>query len=875
MKMRFKKLILITAMLFLLIGIIPNIHASVWNPIWNPYLQAYYNMSGSGTSFVDLTGDATHNGTIYPGANFTPNGKNGGAINFNRSYANITGSKTLANFTNATRFTISFWINISNFSNDQYLFSKKGDGGLQGFDIIGAAIAGSNTSDMGMQILLSDVWAGSDINIRTTANVLHWNNYSNIIVSYDGTSKASGFHLYVNNVSAAYTTSDNTLTTWTQSGLRTLLLMGSEEGLTNFNNGSMDEVAIFTGYNFSQTDVSNMWNNGAGAFYYPNLQINLNSPLDNSILTTSNVNFNCSASAITTKIQNISLWINGVRNYTVNDGLDNFTELSISRNFGVGLGTYNWMCSAFDNVTAQINSSLRYFNISSLVENLQTFNSSSYETSLENFIINLSYHSSYSSITANLFYNGTSYTGTKTTIGENTIFTKAINIPIVSYVGNKSFYWEISLTNSSGTFKQNSTTYNQYINYTLFGVCNTTLTKMYMNISFRDEGNSSHLMTTIPISTFTYWLGDGSVNKTLTYINNTEWFEDTFCFVPLDKSVNVNVNVQYKSTNYPQRIYKNTLVLTNITTNRTLYLLEDGIYVTFQVLNLNTQQAISGVIVTGNRTIGSSDEQIAYYGVTGSDGTITFWLNPDFLHNFLFQASGYANYSTSIYPTQSSYTISLGGTTTEISNDYTKGISYLIKPTGDYLKNSTAYSFNFTLSSTYWTLDSFGFKLFYKNGTLAGETSSTSNGGVLNVNANTYNTSNMRMDFYYVINSSYYNGSRSWYVENGGTKFSILNFFNDLTLYMNAGFFGIDNFGRIILSIFIIVLVTGTVFYRYGLNSEAAILGVLFGLVYLLDIGIGLIPPLRAGSGNFSIPHFITIALGILLISFIIKEERR
>ncbi len=421
--------------------------------------------------------------------------------------------------------------------------------------------------------------------------------------------------------------------------------------------------------------------------------------------------------------------------------------------------------------------------------------------------------------------------------------------------------------------KFNSSTYYQKVNPILFGLCNSTLTTKYLNISFKDEETNNFINASISSSTFYYYINDVTTNKTLTFSNNTNNFEYDFCSLN-NETINIIYSIQYlQGTDYPQRVAQGTSLLTNITTNKTLYLLSssDGIYVTFQVQNANTEQVINGVDVLGTRVI-SGEEITVAQGTTDSAGSVTFWLNPDFLHTFNFTKTGYSTYTTSIYPTQTSYTISLTSGSAEVSNDYTKGISYSIKPSGDYLTNNTLYNFNITINSTYWSLDEFGFYLYYGNGSLIDSTSSSSV-GTIGINANTLNTSYIKMNFYYTINSTYFNGTRTWYVDTGNNSFSILHFFNDLKLYMNAGFFGIDNFGRVLISIFIIVIVIGGIAIRYGIQNEAMLMGILFGIVYFFDVGVGLIPSVTFG-GN-SISHFATIAVGLLLAGFLIKEEMR
>jgi hypothetical protein len=126
------------------------------------------------------------------------------------------------------------------------------------------------------------------------------------------------------------------------------------------------------------------------------------------------------------------------------------------------------------------------------------------------------------------------------------------------------------------------------------------------------------------------------------------------------------------------------------------------------------------------------------------------------------------------------------------------------------------------------------------------------------------------MFYYYKVNSTYTNFTKIWYVEGGtGREFSIWHFFSDLDTYLDSELFGIDSFGKALLSFVILVMITGGMVYRYGVQNEATIFGLIFGLVLFLDYGVGLIPnPPIAG-----IQHFVSILFGLLMIVFVIKEE--
>lgn len=598
--------------------------------------------------------------------------------------------------------------------------------------------------------------------------------------------------------------------------------------------------------------------------------VTLNSPANSFSTKLLNITFNCSATD-DFKIQNISLYINDVLNYTKTNGVTNFSELNITNNFDIG--QYNWSCRVYDNATQQTNSSTRTFSVNMFTEQLQTFNISSYETKKESYVINISYDSTkFSSVSANLFYNGTSYVGIKEGIGDNVSFTNTHDLPIVPNGANYTFYWAITLNDASPHIT-NSNSSIQHIENISFGLCNSSLTTSYINYTFKDEVTLSSLSGSFPYSSFIYWLGSGTKTKTYSFTNLSYNPSYAFCFSPSDQTLNLGTNVQYQAAGYNQRISSLNFVLTNITTNKTLYLLNtsSGIYVTFQVVS-PASQTISGVSVNASRQINGVDTLIGS-GVTGSDGAITFFLNPNFAHTFTFLKSGYEPLTETITPTQSIYTIKMliSGT---VSNDYRQGVSISINPSFDFLLNNTIYNFNMTLNSSIYSISNFGFGLYYNNNSLIGSQSSTSStGGFLSFNADTSNSTGIYMNYYYTTNGTTFNYTTFWITELSPNSFSITHFFSDLNLYLSAGLFGIDNFGKVLISFVLLVLMVGFFTYRYGIANEAAIMGIIFGLVFFLDT-IGFLPQ-PAFLGITPKDHFITIITGIIFGGLIVREEMR
>lgn len=610
---------------------------------------------------------------------------------------------------------------------------------------------------------------------------------------------------------------------------------------------------------------------------------------------------------------------------------------------------------------------------SALVVNNASYNSTTYETAYETFIVNVSWDNiTYSSIAANFIYNDNSYSTTQSSIGNTSLFSYSLDIPLnlsgtyytsqssanesgggyfnyskpatSTYSANATFssacgpHGQISIpqtcfdyysdkialqTDTTGTptvrlFCQNSsgfsiiytsapgcntpvinsvqwTTYNQtdfqwnfYLNGTntdnssiyqqvvqptTFGLCSATNNVPFVNFTFKDETDLSSINATIVSGTFEYYLGSGTITKSLSFTNTTENPSYSFCSSPSDRNLYVDSYIPYASTNYPQRIFNPSVkTYSSSVSNQILYLLSstDGLYVTFQVINA-AEQSLQGVFANATRSI-SGTETLVAEGTTGADGGITMWLNPDVIHTACFSLVNYNIFCTTQMFTQSTYTISLGGDAGNSNvSDYQTGIDYSFRPTDSYLSNGTYYLFNFTLSSSYWALDSFGFNITNGSGSLLASNSSTSSsGGDILLNVSTGQNSSFYITYYWIVNGTTTQSSRSYLIiDLSDTSFSIANLINRFTGYVNSDptFFGLNDFGLGLLSFLLILVVTGTIKTKYGLSNAAALLGVIFGLVAFLDVSLGVIPnPIGAVS------NFPTIMTGVLFAGFLFKE---
>jgi len=372
---------------------------------------------------------------------------------------------------------------------------------------------------------------------------------------------------------------------------------------------------------------------------------------------------------------------NETLNWTISDpNLDacwydyNNTNITVtcndnSTNFTLAEGWYNltlWANDSFGN----INSSFLEWSYK-VLQNSEIYNTLTYETASETFSINLTANSSLTDV--DLIYNGVSH---DTTLSSG-LYNMTFDIP--NSVGNKTFYWDFTYADTH----INSTIYYQYVNNTLLGICDASLnlTVPYINFTFVDEETLTSINATIDTSTWTYYLGSGTITKSLIFSNTTANNNYAFCLSASNSTMHNTRSIQYSSAGYPQRKYDASSDLTNATTNKILYLLSstDGIYSTIQVVDEQGDK-VSGVEVTIERQF-SGVWTVVGQETTDSAGSVTFWVNPDYDHRLTFISDDCTDTTVTIRPTQTQYTQQLQcGVSDEIYVTSIEGIKYSRTP---------------------------------------------------------------------------------------------------------------------------------------------------------------------------------------------------
>jgi hypothetical protein len=494
-----------------------------------------------------------------------------------------------------------------------------------------------------------------------------------------------------------------------------------------------------------------------------------------------------------------------------------------------------------------------------------------YDGDTTNITLNLSWsNATISDIeSATLRWNNTDYTGSRAYNGteHNITFYHEITVPDFNLTSATiPLNWTYSIVYTNGS-EENRTTdaYNQVVNLTGLYFCNSTYNHSYLNFTYEDETTSAAIRANVSSAILNYT--HNSYTKTLTFTNSSSLLSHAFCYYPVDRGLNMTIPYYYYAGGgYPQRTYSGDLVLPNTTTNRTLYLLSSGSgqYVTFQVVN-EADQSINEVL-SEVRESGTLIES----RYTDDAGATTFWLNADQTYTFTFSKAGYNNYSTTMQPTQTSYTMTLTSNTTGTVNiNIMEGVTYSILPANMTLSSNMTYNFSFIVESNEYVLQEAGFNLTnnesysFGSATCTGDTGCTAT-GIFNTTSN----SSVIMNYYFQINNTYANGTHAWgvflqYTGNYSLLYIIRHDFQNL----GSGF---NDFTKAIISIIIIVVVIGGLSIASGTLSPLAIVWELFALVFLLE-SISFVPSLEPVTN--AVPYFYTIVVGILAAGYTIYDH--
>lgn len=528
----------------------------------------------------------------------------------------------------------------------------------------------------------------------------------------------------------------------------------------------------------------------------------------------------------------------------------------------VGIGNYR--INVFANDTSNnVNWTYRNFQVNDEITiNDISINNTALETERIVSYINFSYNSSkYSIASANLWRNSVAYSATRVGTGDTAYFNVSTDAELA---GSVNTFWEINLGGGS-VLHFNTSTQTETVSPIYFALCNSSLNTPFLNFTrFEDEINGTIMNGKINSFTANIYLGSGNVKKAFSFANTTANPSYGFCFSQPTRSLYISTpDVGYSAQGYPQRTYSTiNSPLTSTTLDIPLMVLTsvDGSYVTFQVIDA-AQSSVVGALVSVSDSGGVIESKY-----TDDAGSVAFFLNPLVSYTVQSSKSGYATTTVTITPTQTQYTITMTSANAGSSSSLFRGLTISTTPSGDELNNDTLYEFNFTVDSLYFDITNFGFVL--TNGTTEfGSASASTNGGTVSVLLNTGQNKTISMNYYYTINGTLLNGSRSWYISNDfGKQYSLTTFFSDLKLYANAGMLGLNPTSLGIIIFMIIFISAGVLCYKFGFTSPLAIMIFIFALVGFFDAWQDLLPTRRG---------IATAVVGAILIASIVWESSR
>lgn len=510
-----------------------------------------------------------------------------------------------------------------------------------------------------------------------------------------------------------------------------------------------------------------------------------------------------------------------------------------------------------------------------------SFTSSAYETYEDTYTLTFDYNNVvYTGLSAELVYNNTRYSASASSNnGTRAVFSKSVGAPVVSTSTSKQFYFDISLTNTTGIINHfNSSFNNQTINPILLTICNATYVYPFINFTFQDEKTETAMNSSISGLSAVYWASSASSNKTYSFSNATANPSYAFCFSPSYASINANFdfsfyrNGNYNADTYPNRRFSGSFNLTNSTTAKTLYLLSnaDGSSATFQV-QTTQGSPLSSVTVTMERQFGTTWTTIGQ-DTTDSAGSVTFWVNPNELHRFTFSKTGYASNVMTIRPTQSLYTVMLAGSYNGTFSYSLKGIDWKLGPPSGLVYSNQTYHFFFNVTASLDNLISC--KLEIKNSSnyvLAINSVSCLGSANISIDFNTSDYPSLFGYFSIDTGGGYFQLDSTKYYTSGNnvsTPYSLISFFKLIARYDNTwGASNIRNvYTKVTIFFFALVLLLGigTFFTGFDIREPGYAIFIVWCALLFGSVA-GWFNPISASGNTSGYPIFDQYSVFIII----------
>lgn len=453
-----------------------------WVSSFNEDILSYWKMDDSSGELKD----ELEINNISGADNYGFNAK----INTGIAYTSTRGSSD--DVYQGSSWTLGGWYNISSPNSKQSLILLRESGGTE---------TGIMTNDGSNWKLMTDNNILSDTHpINTSGDLAHI-----MAVFNSDTGEAL---LYVNGELKTNNSISGSID-YTDASIQIIGIAGISGDPTYMG---MDEWGLWN-RTLSSSEISDLHNNGEGITYRTDFNtpptVTLNAPTNDTKYTTSpqTINFNCSAEN-DIEVANVTLYINGIANYTQTGDSSNFTELYQSLDFTEG--NYNWTCSAYDDESAEGTTETRIFGVDSTSPTLESHNISNVITT-EGFPSNLTwwFNATDSHLDSCWYYSSDNSTNISTTCNG-----EIINAPWNSE-GTKTLY-----------YCANDTFGNEQCNSTSLFVYGITLTQLESQDPV-GEGDSV---------TYTLWINltdldsDWAETNATLRLNNTDYSPSKYTY---------------------------------------------------------------------------------------------------------------------------------------------------------------------------------------------------------------------------------------------------------------------------------------------------------------------------------------------------------
>ena len=327
--------------------------------------------------------------------------------------------------------------------------------------------------------------------------------------------------------------------------------------------------------------------------------------------------------------------------------------------------------------------------------------------------------------------------------------------------------------------------------------------------------------------------------ETFTVFLETTGFTDTFSTTSNPHIRTGLQNGLYKikasSSNYPERQLVDVNVSNTTTTIVNIYLINEtlGFEKTFNIVSTDGLAPIENVRSVFTRTVNVT-KQIIAEETSDFAGQIVLDLDSNVPYTINFSHVNFEDRTIILEPKLSSYVIQMVSTVGAYNQSVHEGIRYRFDPSNTVLNNDTEYNFTFTLNSTIWPLTNCTLRLF--NGTiLMNETSSfTSTSCFISIGRNTSSMTDITAQGIYELDSQFeFTVSQNYkviftYVG----QFSLKNFLDDLSGFAMAGF---DDFGRMILALIVIFIITAFAAQKTGFTNPEVLIFLVIAQVWLFS----------------------------------------